>query len=53
MPQTKTTATQRRMGQQEEEEAETCSLLYRVTQKVSDLGWVEIGMRCSTILLGQ
>ena len=26
---------------------------YRVTMQVSDLGWVEIGMRCSIILLGQ
>ena len=27
-------------------------IYYRVTQKVSDLGLVEIGMRCSIILLG-
>ena len=26
---------------------------YRVTQKVSDLGWVEIGRICFIILLGQ
>ena len=28
-------------------------LSYRVTQMVLDLGWVEIGIRCSVILLGQ
>ena len=27
--------------------------LYRVTQKVSDLGWVDLDLECSTILLGQ
>ena len=27
--------------------------VYRVTQKVSDLGWVDLEMRCSIILLGQ
>ena len=27
--------------------------MYRVTQKVSDLGWVYIYLECSTILLGQ
>ena len=29
------------------------SMQYRVTQKVSDLGWVDLVLECSTILLGQ
>ena len=27
--------------------------IYRVTQKFSDLGWADLVMRCSIILLGQ
>ena len=26
---------------------------YRVSQKVSDLGWVDLDLACSTTLLGQ
>ena len=28
-------------------------IYYRVTQKLSDLGWVDLVLECYTILLGQ
>ena len=30
-----------------------CQTVYRVTQQVSDLGWVDLDLGCFTILLGQ